>query len=221
MDSNLNEDRNVDAQPPKAVVVRMSLYLREVQRRLDRGESTVSSKQLGEALGIADTQVRKDFTHFGQFGYPGRGYRCEELVPRIRKILGTDRQWPMILVGCGNLGQALLGYRGFVPQGFSIAAAFDSAPHLIGRNLGGLTVQPMSQLDEFVQRKSVKIAILAVPEAAAQRTADALIVSGIIGILNFAPVMITVPKTVFVNNVDLTIQLEQLTYGVARQGEID
>ncbi len=221
MELNSTEERNSGAHPPKAVVVRMSLYLREVQRRLARGESTVNSRQLGEALGIADTQVRKDFTHFGQFGYPGRGYRCEELVPRIRKILGTDRQWPIILVGCGNLGQALLGYRGFVPQGFVIAAAFDSAPHLIGRNLGGIVVQPMTQMADFVNKKSIKLAILAVPEGVAQRTTEALIESGIAGILNFAPVMITVPKTVFVNNVDLTIQLEQLTYGVAKQGEIE
>src|ERR1700691_1248295 len=120
-----------DVGVPKAVVNRLSLYLRELQHLLRDGRETTSSGQLGSLLGFSDAQVRKDLAYFGHFGYPGIGYRCEELIGAIRKILGTDRGWPVAMVGAGNLGRALLGYKGFGNQNFRIAAAFDIDPEKV------------------------------------------------------------------------------------------
>ncbi len=203
---------------PKAVVSRLSLYLRELQRVLRSGKSTISSTQLGKMLGITDAQVRKDFANFGQFGYPGIGYRCQELIENIRQILGTkDRLWPVALVGCGNLGQALLGYAGFHDQGFRVEYAYDVTPTVIGQPLGDLTVRDLRQLDVDVQERDIKLAILAVPAAAAQEVTDRLVEVGISGILNFAPVTLVVPDSVTIAEVDLAIQLEQLSFAVVKQ----
>ena len=202
---------------PKAVVSRLSLYLRELQREMRAGNATISSTQLGNILGVTDAQVRKDFAYFGQFGYPGIGYRCEELIAEIRQILGTDRLWPVALVGCGNLGQALLGYRGFSNQGFSVVLAFDSNEQVIGQTIGELEVQGLDNLAEALAAKDVKMAILAVPAPAAQTVTDQLVEAGITGILNFAPVTLVVPDSVTVSEVDLAIQLEQLSFAVVKQ----
>src|ERR1043166_5776875 len=110
---------------PKAVVSRLSLYLRELQHLVRDGHETTSSTQLGRLLGFTDAQVRKDLAYFGQFGYPGIGYRCSELIDAVKRILGTNQPWPLAIVGMGNLGRALMGYRGFQQQGFEIVAAFD------------------------------------------------------------------------------------------------
>ena len=161
---------------PKAVVSRLSLYLRELQRFEQAGNETISSTQLGKMLGITDAQVRKDFAYFGQFGYPGIGYRCHELIANIRGILGTDnRTWSVALVGCGNLGQALLGYKGFNEQGFKVEAAYDVNPEIIGEHLGQLTVKSLNDLDQDVKEKEMKLAILAVPAQAAQQVTDQLV----------------------------------------------
>src|SRR5215475_6456976 len=125
---------------PKAVVSRLSLYLRELQHLLRDGHQTTSSSHLGSLLGLTDAQVRKDLAYFGHFGYPGIGYRCEELISAIRRILGTDRGWPVAMVGAGNLGRALLGYKGFNNQGFRIVAAFDVDPQRIGATIEGVRV---------------------------------------------------------------------------------
>jgi redox-sensing transcriptional repressor len=204
---------------PKAVVSRLSLYLRELQRFVRGGGTTINSSQLGEILGITAAQVRKDFACFGQFGYPGIGYRCEELIAVIRGILGTDRIWPVALVGCGNLGQALLGYRGFGRQGFSVVLAFDSNPTMVGRTIGGLTIRDLSNLADDLAEYSVRMAILAVPASAAQQVVTQLVDAGITGILNFAPVTLSVPDMVTVAEVDLAIELEQLSFAVVKQLE--
>lgn len=179
------------------------------------GKQTISSRFLGQRLDITDAQVRKDFTYFGQFGYPGIGYRCEELIDEIRKILGTDRVWPVALVGCGNLGQALLGYRGFGKQGFEVVAAFDVNRKIVGKKLGSLTVKHISDLPTWVEKEKIYLAILAVPAEAANQAVDVVVQSGIKGILNFAPVTLNLPKHVQVVGVDLAIELEQLAFGVA------
>ncbi len=203
---------------PKAVVSRLSLYLRELQRFEQAGNETISSTQLGKMLGITDAQVRKDFAYFGQFGYPGIGYRCHELIANIRGILGTDnRTWSVALVGCGNLGQALLGYKGFNEQGFKVEAAYDVNPEIIGEHLGQLTVKSLNDLDQDVKEKEMKLAILAVPAQAAQQVTDQLVRAGITGILNFAPVTLNVPDSVTIAEVDLAIQLEQLSFAVVKQ----
>src|SRR5215475_8726444 len=129
------DDTSGEPQVPKAVVSRLSLYLRELQHLVRDGHETTSSTQLGRVLGFTDAQVRKDLAYFGQFGYPGIGYRCEQLIAEIRKILGTNRPWPVALIGVGNLGRALLGYRGFTMQGFRLVAAFDIQPDVVGQTI--------------------------------------------------------------------------------------
>src|SRR5258705_9599709 len=133
---------------PKAVVGRVSLYLRQLETFGRQGHTTISSSQLGSALGINDAQVRKDLAFFGQFGYPGIGYRIEELSQALRRILGIDRVWPSALIGLGNLGRALLKYRGFRNRGFHIIALFDNDPKKVGQTHDGLTVQPIDALPQ-------------------------------------------------------------------------
>ena len=202
---------------PKAVVSRLSLYLRELQHIQQEGSQTTSSTQLGRLLGLTDAQVRKDLAYFGQFGYPGIGYRCEELIQRIREILGTNREWPVVLVGVGNLGRALLGYRGFGRQGFKVVAAFDSDPEKILREIDGVPVFPLERIPEIVRSQGIRLAILAVPSQAAQGVADQLVGAGVVGVLNFAPVTLNLPVDVAKIGVDLAMELEQLTFTVANR----
>ena len=207
-----------DPNVPKAVVSRLSLYLRELQQLLRIGKKTISSSKLGSRLGVTDAQVRKDFAYFGQFGYPGIGYRCDELVGEIRRILGTDRTWPVALIGCGNLGQALLGYRGFGKQGFQVVAAFDIDPSIVGQSFEGLTVIDLQKLPDLVRENDIKLAILAVPAKAANQAVESLVEAGITGILNFAPVTLNLPKSISVVGVDLAMELEQLAFAVIKHG---
>jgi len=206
---------------PSPAIRRLCLYLRELEGFLVQDRHTVSSKQLGQMLGLTDAQVRKDLAYFGQFGYPGVGYRVEELIARIRSILGTDRTWNAVLLGAGNLGRALLSYRGFFKKGFRIVAAIDCDAHRIGEQVGmtpGLRVLPLERLAEVIAQYDVQIAILCVPADAAQSLADRLVPLGIMGILNFAPVAINVPETVSVTSVDLAVHFEQLAFRIsARQ----
>ena len=202
---------------PDAVVSRLSLYLRELQHLLANSAETTSSTQLGRLLGFTDAQVRKDLAYFGQFGYPGIGYRCQELVDAIRKILGTDRDWPIGIVGVGNLGRALLGYRGFGQQGFRIAAAFDSVKEKAGQEFEGIRVYHTDDLKQIVDKLSIRLGVIAVPGSAAQDVANLLVDAGVVGILNFAPVTLSLPDTVQLVGVDLAIQLEQLSFAVVNR----
>jgi redox-sensing transcriptional repressor len=199
---------------PKAVVGRLSLYLRELQRLVRDNHETTSSTQIGKLLGFTDAQVRKDLAYFGQFGYPGIGYRCSELIVEIKRILGTDRDWPIALIGVGNLGRALLGYKGFNRQGFRIVAAFDMDPEKIGKTIGGLVVHGIDELPQIANQEGIKMAMLSVPAEAAQPVADRLAEAGITGILNFAPVTLSLPAGVDAEGVDLAIELEQLSFAV-------
>jgi redox-sensing transcriptional repressor len=210
-------DSSSDKRAPKAVVGRVSLYLRQLEGFQRQGLSTVSSSQLGATLGINDAQVRKDLAFFGQFGYPGIGYRIEELSSTLRRILGIDRIWPTALVGLGNLGRALLKYRGFHSRGFHITALFDNDSKKIGQNYSGLVVQSLDDLPKAASASRLGLSILCVPAEAAQRVADQIVACGIHGILNFAPVPIVVPPTVSVMAVDLSVQLELLAYKVQNQ----
>ncbi len=212
-------NKNNNNEVPAAVVSRMSLYLRELQHLLREDKKTISSTKLGRLLGVTDAQVRKDFAYFGQFGYPGIGYRCEELVDEIRRILGTDRIWPAAMVGVGNLGQALLGYQGFQGQGFSVLAAFDIDQRVVGTEVCGLVVYHISEIKEIVREKAIQLAILAVPADAALMAAEQIVDSGITGVLNFAPVTLNLPKSVSVVGVDLAMELEQLAFAVVSKSE--
>jgi redox-sensing transcriptional repressor len=165
-------------------------------------------------LGFTDAQVRKDLAYFGHFGYPGIGYRCDELISAVRRILGTDRGWPVVMVGTGNLGQALLGYRGFGNQNFRIVAAVDVDPAKIGTSINGVPVHHLDDLPDVVKQHRIKLGMIAVPAAAAQTVADRLVAAGIEGIVNFAPVTINLPEDISHVGVDLAIELEQLSFAV-------
>lgn len=219
--STSSDHSNDDAQAnvPKAVVSRLSLYLRELQHLIRDGRDTTSSTQLGSLLGLTDAQVRKDLAYFGQFGYPGVGYRCDELVGEIKKILGTDQQWHVLLVGVGNLGRALLGYKGFGQQGFRIMAAFDTDRSKTGKVFEGVRVYHLDDLPKIAEEQKIRLAIIAVPSEAVQPVVDRVVDAGIGGIMNFAPVTISVPDGVCKVGVDLAIELEQLSYAVVKSGE--
>jgi redox-sensing transcriptional repressor len=200
---------------PPAVVSRLSRYLRELQHLVSDGIQTTSSSQLGVRLGFTDAQVRKDLAYFGQFGHPGIGYRCDELITAIRKILGTDRKWAVALMGVGNLGRALLGYRGFESQGFRIAAAFDADPRKADTRVEGVEIYGVDRLAEVVGRLHIELGVVAAPAPQAQTAADQLVAAGVTGILNFAPVTLILPEGVSNVSVDLARELEQVTYQVA------
>lgn len=197
---------------PNPAVRRLSLYLRHLEHMQRKARTTISSKQLGVALGYTDAQVRKDLAYFGQFGHPGIGYRVDDLIARIRHILATDRTWSVILIGAGNLGRALLSHPGFGPKGFRIVAVFDADVAKVGTPVHGLVIRPTTAATPYVRDNPVKLAILAVPAEVAQDVADDLVTAGIRGILNFAPVALSVPPGIAVVSVDLAVQLEQLSF---------
>ena len=197
---------------PRKTIYRLSIYLRCLARLRENGLGTVSSEALAKAAGVKSTQLRKDLACFGTFGTRGLGYDVAELSQKIADELGTSRLQPVILAGAGHLGLALLSYRGFEREGFEIVAAFDAEP---GRKREKEIKQPiygMEELPQFVQKNGVRMAILTVPAAVAQETANALVRAGVSGILNFAPIVLTVPEEVMVNNVNLAIELENLSY---------
>jgi len=193
------------------------LYLRCLESLERGGETTTSSRELSAALGITAAQVRKDLGYFGQFGYPGLGYKIPQLIGELRAILGTDRNWNVALVGIGHLGSALARYRGFERQGFSITALFDESPALVGTDVGGRSVRPLDALHETVEREEIQLGIVAVPADSAQHVADLLVEAGIRGIFNFAPAVLNLPDHVGYVSIDLAVQLEQLTFFVRQQ----
>jgi len=197
---------------PRKTIYRLSIYLRCLARLHENGIGTVSSEALAKAAGVKPTQLRKDLAYFGTFGTRGLGYDVTELFQKISEELGTSRLQPVILVGVGNLGLALVSYRGFEKEGFEIVAAFDAEPRRKRDKEIKQPIYGMDELPEFVQKQSVKMAILTVPAAVAQEVANQLIDTGITGILNFSPIVLSVPEEVMVNNVNLAIELENLSY---------
>ncbi len=197
---------------PRKTVYRLSLYYRALQRLRQNAIDTVSSAALAKVAGVKPTQLRKDLTYFGQFGTRGLGYNVKALCTKLTDVLGTTQLQPVILVGAGNLGSALLRYPGFAKEGFEVVAAFDlEATKTRARSLG-VKVLPMTKLGEFVKAESVKMAILTVPATVAQEVTNVLVEAGVLAILNFAPIFLQVPDKVVVNNVDLAIELENLSY---------
>jgi redox-sensing transcriptional repressor len=201
-----------EARLSRASVHRFSLYLRRLQRFLREGVQTVSSGQLGDALGITDAQVRKDLAYLGNLGQPGIGYPARELIDALRHCLGIDRPWNAVVVGIGNLARALLRYRGFEQQGFQFVALFDSDPSKVGQSVDGLEIISTDQMPEIVARSGAELGVVAVPAEAAQQVADALVNAGIRGILNFAPTALRLPPGVSLVAVDMAVQLEQLAF---------
>jgi redox-sensing transcriptional repressor len=201
-----------DGRLSRASVGRLSLYLRRLEGFLRQGVLKVSSGQLGESLGITDAQVRKDLTHLGHLGQPGIGYPVRELIEAIRRVLGIDRDWAVVVVGVGNLARALLRYRGFQQRGFRIVALFDSDPAKVGQAVDGLKVHPPEAMAGVIAATRAELGVVAVPSEAAQGVADALVAAGVRGVLNFAPVVLRLPGRVSLVSVDLTVQLEQLAF---------
>ncbi|HEY3861436.1 MAG TPA: redox-sensing transcriptional repressor Rex [Verrucomicrobiae bacterium] len=201
---------------PRKVVYRLSVYFRGLQRLRANGRHTVSSEALARAAGVKPTQLRKDLAYFGQFGTRGLGYDVNELADMISGALGTTSLQPVVLAGVGNLGLALLSYRGFEKEGFEIIAAFDIDPSRDREKPNAIPIYGMDKLEPVTRERGVKMAILSVPAPAAQQVTNRLVECGITGIMNFAALVLEVPETVVVNNVNLAIELENLSYFVQR-----
>jgi len=199
---------------PRKSIYRLSIYQRCLERLRENGLETVSSNALAKAAGVKSTQLRKDLAHFGQFGTRGLGYNVEALIEVITGVLGTNSLLPVILVGVGNLGAALLRYSGFVKQGFEISAAFDADPNRAKLVKANVPVMDASLMAQYVNENNVKIAILAVPSETAQQVANNLVQVGVQAFLNFSPTVLKTPDNVIVNSVDLALELEHLSYFV-------
>lgn len=197
---------------PDATIGRLSMYSRYLSEADEKGKTTVSSHDIAQATGVTPAQVRKDLAYFGEFGTRGVGYNSRELYNYIMKILGLDKRWSIAIVGAGNLGRALSQYKGFQQRGFDIVCIFDNDPQKIGKKIANIDIYSLDLLDEKVKELNIVLGIIAVPAPAAQDVADKLVNAGIRGIINFAPVNITVKQNIFVRRVDLAAQLEYLTY---------
>lgn len=202
---------------PEASVERLSLYVRELARLQRQGVGFVSSRRLGAHLGLTDAQVRRDLSYFGQFGTSGRGYAVQRLHATLSRILGIQgRTWNVALAGAGNLGSALLAYRGFRERGFVFRAVADADPHKIGRSIQGLRVADSRHLADVVRRSRIHIGILTVPSESAQEVCNQFVDGGVRAIVNFAPARVEVPSFVLLRNVDLAIELEALAFYLGR-----
>lgn len=199
-------------------VRRLSRYYRTLARVQKQGISHISSQELAERNGVTSAQVRKDLSTFGTFGKRGLGYPVDSLKDAIAGILGLDRQWPVILVGVGNIGQALLRYGQFRRQGFHIVAGFDVAPDKIGTSIDGVPIYRMERLPDLVAEEEVEIGILSVPAPDAQEVCERMVEAGIRAILNFAPITLETPEEVTVRYEDMAIELETLSYALTRGG---
>ena len=197
---------------PRKTIYRLSIYLRCLQRLRENQIETVSSEALSKAAGVKSTQLRKDLAYLGQFGTRGLGYKVETLANVLGETLGAAKLHPVVLVGVGNLGSALLRYSGFHKEGFEIAGAFDADPDRANERDVPLKVQSTDELGAFVATNKVKMAILAVPGTNAQSVANLLADAGIQAILNFSPIILDVPEQVTVNSVDLALELENLSF---------
>jgi redox-sensing transcriptional repressor len=197
---------------PDIVIGRLPIYLQALTYLAEEGREVTSSQELGDRLGISPAQIRKDLSHFGEFGKQGTGYHIAFLRAKLREILQVDRVWDVVLVGAGNLGHAIANYGGFLGRGFHIAAVFDNDPAKIGQPLGHLTVRDIREMPTVVREQGWQIAILAVPAAAVQSVAETLIEAGVRCILNYAPITLNVPAGVRVQHLDPVASLQRMTY---------
>ncbi len=197
---------------PQMAIRRLSMYYRTLASLREQGVENVSSEHLSELTGSTAAQVRRDLAYFGSFGRRGVGYEVRTLQAHMREILGIGQGWPMALVGVGNLGSALLAYDGFPRQGFRIVEAFDSDPRRVGTVVRDVVVKPMDQLRDTIQARKIAMALVAVPAKAAQGVTQQLIDAGVRCLLNFAPISLKVPPDVYLASVDLSIEVEYLSY---------
>ena len=196
---------------PDATVARLPIYLRSLLE-LSADTMTVSSEQLAESAGVNAAKVRKDLSYLGSYGTRGVGYDVEYLQNQMRRALGLTHDWPVVIVGIGNLGAALANYGGFGDRGFPVAALVDADPAVVGTRFGSLEVQPADRLAEVVAEHAINIGVIATPAGAAQSVADELTAAGVKSILNFAPTVITVPADVSLRKVDLAVEMQILSF---------
>jgi len=197
---------------PEATIVRLSVYSRFLEQADKKGIITISSGEIAEGVGVSPAQVRKDLAYFGEFGTRGVGYNVKDLLRHTLKILGLNTKWPVVVLGAGNLGSALVSYRGFRERGFDIVGVFDNDLSKIGKRLMDLEVLGTEKLEKLIMENNVKIGILTVPASAAQEAANQIINAGVKAILNFAPTVLSVPEDVEVRDIDLSTRLEILTF---------
>ncbi len=204
---------NKTSKIPAPTIERLALYSRPLENLLDTGVLVISSVRLAELCGVNPAQVRKDLAYFGEFGTRGVGYDVHDLLKEIKRILATDREWLLCIVGIGNLGNALVENENFRKRGYRFLAAFDSDPKKMGRTLScGLTIEPTRKMKHLVRELHIEIGVITTPPFEAQKVANLLIDSGIKAILNFAPVQVRAPEGFVVENVDFTVRLENLVY---------
>jgi redox-sensing transcriptional repressor len=201
---------------PEMTIRRLSIYSRCLLQLEEDGVKTISSQELAERFNLNSAQVRKDLAYFGEFGVRGIGYYVVGLKAELQRILGLDREWPVALVGLGNLGSALFHYKGFRRQGFRVAVVFDDDLAKIGREIEGVPIVATRDIAREVKGRAIQIAVLAVPAEAAQSVTDELVAAGIKAVLNFAPARLRVPKHTRLKNVDLSIELETLSFYLAQ-----
>ena len=197
---------------PNIVIGRLPLYLRALAYMIEENREFVSSQELGDRLGISSVQIRKDLSHFGEFGKQGTGYEIQFLRQQLRQILHADKVWEIALVGAGDLGHALIRYEGFCDKGFCIAIVFDHNPQKIGRKMGGFEVFDAESIPTIVKERGIKVAIIAVPASEAQAISDILVKAGVRAILNYAPITLSVPPKVQVQYINPIIQLQHMAY---------
>lgn len=198
-------------------MARLPVYLRALHNLQELGVATVSSEELAAAAGVNSAKLRKDLSHLGSYGTRGVGYQVEYLVYQISRELGLTQDWVVAIIGVGNLGRALSGYGGFASRGFRVAALLDADTKVVGRRISGLTVEHIDKLETVVKDREVSIAVIATPAGAAQAVCDRLVEAGITSILNFAPIVLSVPDAVEVRKVDLSIELQILAFHEQRK----
>lgn len=200
----------------QAVISRLPRYFRYLGELKDEGIERISSQELSDIMKVTASQIRQDFNNFGGFGQQGYGYKVEYLYEEIGKILGLDRTHNLVIVGAGNLGQALANYMNFERRGFLFKGMFDNNPALYGKKIRDMEVKPMEELPSFVREHNIDIAVLTIPKTSAVAVAEQLVKDGIKGIWNFAHVDLNVPKKIQVENVHLSDSLMKLTYNISR-----
>jgi redox-sensing transcriptional repressor len=198
-------------------VARLPVYLRALSALAEGGVSTVSSEELAVAAGVNSAKLRKDLSHLGSYGTRGVGYDVDYLVYQVSRELGLSQDWPVVIVGLGHLGHALANYGGFVSRGFAIRALVDADPNLVGAEVAGLQVSPLSELEGLVREHDIAIGVIATPAAGAQEVCDRLVEAGVSSILNFAPTVLVVPDEVEVRKVDMSIELQILAFHEQRK----
>ena len=213
----MSDENGVRRGIPEATVARLPIYLRALTMLAEHGTPSVSSEELAAAAGVNSAKLRKDLSHLGSYGVRGVGYEVDYLVYQISRELGLTQDWPVAVIGIGNLGHALANYGGFATRGFRVVALLDHAEGVVGEEVAGLVVRPIDELEDVVRDEGIAIGVVATPAPAAQDVCDRLVAAGVRSVLNFAPCVLSVPSGVDVRKVDLSTELQILAYHEQRR----